>query len=326
MRPVSFGERIRPPVVNLAWHQTVLPFLCRKRGYDVLFLPAANRRVPFAATCPTVGTVHDFSAIHVAEKYGLARMVYIRQVLPFLVRRMTHVITISESTRRDLLEHARVPEERVTVIPLAVDAAVYTPRGKEEAIARIGPKYGIRGAYILYSSRIEHPGKNHARLIRAFDQLKAREGLPHQLVFAGRDWDRADEVHRMAEQAACARDILFTGFVDAADIPYLYNGADAFVFPSLYEGFGLPLLEAMSSGAPVACSNLSSLPEVAGDAALLFDPYDEEAIGEALRRLLTDEALRAGCIRQGLARSRLFTWEATARRTLDVIRAVAVHP
>jgi len=160
-------------------------------------------------------------------------------------------------------------------------------------------------------------------LIRAFTRLKDSEPIPHQLVLAGSDWDRADEVHRVAEASDCAADIVFTGFASTADLPDLYCGADLFVFPSLYEGFGLPVLEAMSCGVPVACSNLSSMPEVAGDAAVLFDPYDEEAIAEAMRSLLTDSEMLGRYARQGLERSKGFSWSVTAARTLEVIRATA---
>ena len=322
LQPIEFSNRIRNPVANILWHQIILPGLCRKQGYDVLFLPAANRRAPIHTSCPTVGTVHDFSSIHVEGKYDAARMYYITRILPFLIRRLDHVITISESSKYDILEYAHVPEDRITVIPLAANTDLYTPRDKIQAKATIGPKYGISQPFILYISRIEHPGKNHARLIHAFENMKRDEDIPHQLVLAGSDWNRADEVHLIAEQAVCKDDIIFTGFVDNNDIPILYNAADVFVFPSLYEGFGLPVLEAMSSGTPVACSNLSSIPEVAGDAGVLFDPYEIDSIKEALILLISDEVIRQDYARRGLDRSHLFNWRTTAEKTLQVIKNV----
>jgi glycosyltransferase involved in cell wall biosynthesis len=177
---------------------------------------------------------------------------------------------------------------------------------------------------LLYVSRIEHPGKNHVRLIHAFERLKATEHIPHQLVFAGGDWGRADEVHRVADASDYNTDILFTGFVPSSDLPDLYCGADLFVFPSLYEGFGLPVLEAMSCGVPVTCSNVSSMPEITGDAAGLFDPYDEQAIEEAVRGPLVDSELRDRYVRRGLKQSRAFSWSTTAARTLEVIREAQV--
>jgi glycosyltransferase involved in cell wall biosynthesis len=323
MHPLCFGGRLRNPALNVAWHQFMLPRWCRKREYDVLFLPAGNRRLPLRAPCPTVGTVHDFSSIHVKGKYDPARMFYITRMLPMLVRRLTRVLTVSESSKKDIVEYAGVPPDRVTVTPLAADGRLYYPREKAGAAARISQKYGVRPPYVLYISRIEHPGKNHVRLIRAFSQLKASEQIPHQLVLAGSDWNQAEEVHRVAEASPFRGDILFTGFTATADLPDLYCGADLFIFPSLDEGFGIPVLEAMACGAPVACSNISSLPEVAGDAAVLFDPYNEEAIAEAMRCLLRDPAARDTYAQKGLERNKQFTWTATAERTLQVIKAVA---
>ncbi len=319
------SEKFRSPLRNVAWHQFLFPGLCRKNRYDVMFLPAANRRVPFSLPCPTVGTVHDFSSIHIKGKYDPLREFYITRVLPMLVRTLTQVIADSESTKKDIIEFAHVPEDRVTVIPLAVDRAVYAPREKEAAQARIQQKYGVRPPYILYISRIEHPGKNHVQLIRAFSQIKKSTGSPHQLVLAGSDWTRAAEVHHAAAESACARDIVFTGYAPAGDLPDLYCAADLFVFPSLFEGFGMPILEAMACGVPVACSNISSLPEVAGDAAVLFDPSDSAAMAEALAPLIADRNLCDHYARKGLERSARYDWRITARKTLDLLERTALQ-
>lgn len=316
-----FGNDLGHPLVNLAWHQVGLPRWCRRRGYDALFLPAGNRRVPLWAPCPVVGTVHDLSSLHVRGKYDPARTFYITRLLPRLIRRLSRVIAVSESSKRDIVEGAGVPEERVVVIPEGVDHNRYFPRDGEASRERICARYGISPPYLLCVSRLEHPGKNHVRLIRAFAQLKGSGDFPHQLVLAGPDCERAEEVHRAASASPCAAAIRFPGFVREEDLPDLYAGAELFVFPSLYEGFGLPVLEAMACGVPVACSDTSSLPEVAADAAVMFDPHDEAAIVEVLERLLTDAALREPCVQRGIRRSRTFTWPATAARTLAVIRA-----
>jgi len=320
---LPYGTHLRSPLRNVLWHQVSLPGCSRRRGYDVLFLPAGNRRLPVSAPCPTVGTVHDFSSIHVPGKYDRARMLYITRVLPFLIRRLTHVLTVSESSKRDIVEYAGVPEERVTVTPLASDPAVYHSADPKEAADRLAPRHAIRPPFLLYTSRIEHPGKNHVRLIRAFAALKRRHKIPHQLVLAGTDRERADEVHREAVESGFADDILFTGFVATEDLPLFYQAADIFVFPSLYEGFGLPILEAMACGTPVACSNLSSMPEVAGDAAVQFDPADEASIASALWSIITQPDLHARLSACGLVRSNQFSWARTAAQTLKVIRSVA---
>lgn len=142
---------------NVFWHSRKLPGLCRERGYDALFLPAANRRVPFHCPCPTLGTVHDFSSLHVQGKYDAAHLFYIRHVLPALVRRLTHVVTVSESSKRDIVQYAKVPAEKVSVTPLAADAETYCPRPKEEAQCRMAARHGLRTPYLLYISRSNIP-------------------------------------------------------------------------------------------------------------------------------------------------------------------------
>lgn len=311
------------PLANVAWHGVTLWEVAWRRRWDVAFLPAANRRLPYVMPCPTVGTVHDLASLHVARKYDPARTLYITRVLPVLMRRLTRVLVPSESTRDDVVRGANVPANRVTVVPLGVDHDRFEPRDTEAAQARVADRLGVRAPYLLYVSRIEHPGKNHTGLIRAFERLKASRDIPHRLVLAGSDWDRAAEVHRLAEASPAREHIVFVGFVDPSDLPDLYAAADAVVFPSYYEGFGLPVLEAMACGVAVACSDRSSLPEVAGDAALLFDPEDTEAMAATMERLIADRDLRRDLAARGLARCREFTWRRTAGRTLDAIREAA---
>ena len=320
---LRFPSSFRNPMLNVAWHQLVLPYWCKKQDYDVLFLPSANRRLPLWAPCPTVGTVHDFSSIHVQGKYDPARMFYIKKVLPLLIRKLNKVITVSESSKKDIVEFAQVSGDKIIVTPEAADQSVYFPRDKEESQVLLAQKYKIRSPYICYVSRLEYPGKNHVRLIEAFKLLKQTEKIPHQLVLAGSDWSGAEEVHQAAEKSGFSKDILFTGFFPAADLPYLYSGCDLFVFPSLYEGFGLPILEAMSCKSPVICSNISSMPEVAGPEALLFDPYSVESIAQATLRLLADDSYREIYANQNYQRSLSFTWEKTARQTLQVLQEAA---
>ncbi len=323
MEPLYVDERLRSPVVNIAWHQTALPRWCKKRNSDVLFLPAGNRRVPISAPCPMVGTVHDFSSIHVQGKYDPARMFYIKKLLPLFVRRLSKVITVSENSKKDIVEYAGVPESRVRVIYNGINRRVYFPRDKEAAGLQMSAKYHFRLPYLVYVSRLEHPGKNHVRLIRAFAQLKEKEKISHQLVLAGSDWNGSEEIRRAAAGSSASADIVFTGFMPSADLPDLYCGADFFMFPSLYEGFGIPIIEAMACKVPVACSNVSSMPEVAAQAALLFDPYNEESMEDAMRKFVTDEKMRESYGQKGLERSKAFDWAISAAETLEVMREVA---
>lgn len=316
-----FSETWRSPVKNIFWHQACLQQHAKK--YDILFLPAANRRLPMICSTKTVGTVHDFSSIHIAGKYNLTRDFYIKKVLPFLVRRLDYVLTVSESSKKDIVAFAKVPEDRITVTPLAADREIYKPISKDVARAEVQKYYPLdKAPYILYISRIEHPGKNHANLIRAFELCKERHDIPHKLILAGSDWSRADEVKKIAQNTKHNSDIIFTGFAKDSLLPFLYNGCEAFVFPSLYEGFGLPVLEAMNCKVPVVCSNISSLPEVAGDAAIMFDPYDVEDMYKNIYAVISQPQLREKCIAKGWEQSQKFSWSITAKNTLNVFTKV----
>ncbi|GAB4455791.1 MAG: hypothetical protein OHK0029_12470 [Armatimonadaceae bacterium] len=325
---VSLPASLRPSLKNILWHQTELPRLCRERQWDAVFLPAGNRRLPFSVPCASVGAVFDFSILHIPGKYSPVHQVYITRFLPVLARRLTRVVTLSESSKRDIVGFAGVPAERVQVIPAAADTAFYRPLPPDTAREYLAERYPALPPdvpYLLYVSRIEHPGKNHVTLIEAFARLK-RDGFPHRLVFVGSDWDGSEEVHRAAEESGVSDDIVFTGFAPREDIPYLYAGATLSVFPSRYEGFGLPVLEAMSARVPVACSNVSSLPEVAGDSAALFDPSSAEDMAAVLGCLLRDPAKRDAMAERGYQRSKKFSWERAARETLDTLCDAAGIP
>ncbi len=310
------------PIKNILWHQFVLPRLTRRRKYDVLFLPAANRRLPWRVACPTVGTIHDFSWLHMKNKYDRARMVYLTRVLPRQMSQLDWALTVSESSKRDILENTRLPKERVVVTPLAADTfACQADEDRQSVLGSVATRWGIDQPYWFYLSRLEHPGKNHIRLIRAFEKLKREYDLPHRLVFAGGDFLGAHEIHRAIEESPFRDQIVRTGFVDDAEVRQLFLGADLFVFPSLYEGFGLPVLEAMQLGVPVACGNRSSLPEVGGDAPLYFNPNNVDEMAAAISTLLFDEELRQRQIQRGLRQAKEFSWQKTARATLGVLRA-----
>lgn len=318
----NVSEWFENPILNIAWHQSLLPAKSKLRKYDALFLPAASRRTTLWSPCPTIGTVHDFSPFHISGKYDTSRSIYQKKVLPIMLKRLTHIISISESTKQDILEYVDIPEERITVIHHAADTDFFYPRDKPSSIIKLG-KYGVRDKYIVYTSRIESPGKNHLKLIQAFENLKRNESIPHQLVLAGADWNGAEDVHEAASRSQFSNDILLTGFVSSEDLPLLYSGAELMVFPSLFEGFGLPILEAMACGVPVACSNISSMPEIAGGAAILFDPHDVDSISQSMSKVLQSQDEREKLTQKGLERARDFSWEKTARHTLDVIHRVA---
>jgi glycosyltransferase involved in cell wall biosynthesis len=320
-RRSHLGERWLAPFPNLVWHQFGLPFWAWRQKLKVLFLPAGNRRLPWWSPCPTLATVHDLASLHVHHKYGALRSRYVKEVLPALIRRQSHLIAVSQCSKRDIVRWVGYPEERISVIYEAADPEVYFVREAEQSRAYLQvhhPQIG-EAPYFVYVARIEHPGKNHQVLLKAFERLKKRLAIPHKLVLAGSDWDRAAEVHQLHRQLECQADVIFLGFVPSESVPHLYSAARAMVFPSLFEGFGLPVLEAMSSGIPVACSSAGSLPEVAGEASLMFDPEDVEQLEAYLERLVVSDEMCHQLSQAGLAQSARFSWKKAAEETMHLL-------
>ena len=265
---------------------------------------------------PTVLTVHDLIFRHLPEHHKRLNRWYLNATLPLYCRRATHIIAVSEATRRDLLAAYGLPADKITVIHEAAD-----PRFKPsapEALARVRLDYDLPPEYLLYVGTIE-PRKNLPRLLHAWEPLY-KAGIAPPLVIVGRRGWLADDFYAALERSSCREAVLFTGYVRDADLPALYAGARAFVFPSLYEGFGLPPLEAMACGTPVICSASSSLPEVVGEAALTFDAEDTAALRAALHRLLSHPDLRVELRARGLRRAQQFSWERAATETLALYR------
>lgn len=229
--------------------------------------------------------------------------------------RADHVIAISECTRRDLMDLSGIPEERITVVHLAADPAM-RPVEPQSAMA-VARKHGLSRPFLLYVGGF-FPHKNLPRLLSAYRAAFSGQPDAPALVLAGPAGPRATETEAKIADLGLERDVSYLGYVTREDLPALFSAAHAFVFPSLYEGFGLPPLEAMACGTPVACSNAASLPEVVGDAALAFDPHDEAAVVDALRRITEDDTLRAELRRKGVARAEHFSWERVADETWAV--------
>jgi len=319
----TFPDWTAKPVASIFWHLMAFPGQLRRHGCDLVFMPAGNRRLGWRYGIPSVGTVHDLSQLHVPQKYDALRMFYIMRVLPRMMRRLTRVISVSESTRRDLESFARVDHGRIRVIHNGADLERFTTRDRDAAKSAITAALGLPRDFVLYIARLEHPGKNHVRLLEAFAALKRDTALPHKLVLVGSRWSGAELIDAKVKELGLESVVIFPGFVPNETLPSLYTAADAFVFPSLFEGFGIPVLEAMACGTPVCASNTSSLPEVIGDAGLLFDPLDTHAMTAALRRVLTDAPLRERLVAAGLAQASRFTWDGAAAAVLEELeRAV----
>jgi glycosyltransferase involved in cell wall biosynthesis len=240
-------------------------------------------------------------------------------VLPNSLRHLDRIIAVSEWVKQELVELARVKESRIEVVPNGIDHSVFYPRPRnEESVVLIQP-FSFRRPYVLCVSRVDYPVKNHIRLIEAFGIFKERTKYPHRLVLAGSDSNNADRVKKAAAASPYRSDIFFTGHFPLTSLPELYSGADIAVFPSMYEGFGLGVLEAMASGVPVACARAASLPEAAGHAALYFDPRNSEDMADRMVTLTTERSIYRECRRLGLERVQSFSWDSCAEQTLRII-------
>jgi glycosyltransferase involved in cell wall biosynthesis len=265
---------------------------------------------------PTVLTVHDLIFRLLPGQHKPLNRWYLNLSMPLFCRRAAHIIAISEQTRRDVVSAYGVPADKISVIYEAADPR-FRPQSPE-AIAAARARYHLPERYLLSVGTIE-PRKNLARLLAAFERLHA-EGLTDVLVLAGKRGWLTGEFDAALERSPSKQAVVFPGFIADADLPAVYAGAQVLVMPSLYEGFGLPVLEGMACGVPVACSNCSSLPEIAGQAALFFEPTDAYDISDALRRLLRDPELQDALRGAGLRQAGRFSWERTAQETLAVYR------
>ena len=314
-RRLVFAPRwTRRAVFSMLWHLFVLPFKLRRwrRDFDGFVICAANRRVCAWYPIATTATVHDLANFHIPGKYSRLRMFYPAHVLPFFAKRAQHLVAVSEATKTDMVKYWHCRPEDVTVLYNGLSWRE-TRDERREGASRLASNVS-RPSSLLYISRIEHPGKNHVRLIDAYGRLPREVAEAHPLVIAGADWKDADVVHEAARKSPHADLIRFTGFVDAADMPRLWGEAGFYVFPSLFEGFGLSLVEAMDRGIPCACSNNGSLGEIAGDVAMTFDPYDVGSIADALSRLLSESGeARAARIARGHEWIKRFSWSDHAK-------------
>jgi glycosyltransferase involved in cell wall biosynthesis len=326
---VPVPEKFRPPVKNILWHQTRLPKLVRSLQLDVLHVPS-YRRMLWPRPCPLVATIHDLAPFHVAEKYDWKRMFYGRVIARRLAQRQDRIIAISEYTAQDMEKFFGLLRGRITVIHNGLDHDRFYPGSREEAINSVAERFGLKHPFFLYVSRLEHPGKNHVRLISAFEDFKTRPmtmvNWPQthwQLALAGGDWHGAETIHAAIRNSKFANDIRCLGFVPDKHLPELYRAADAFVYPSLHEGFGLPPIEAMACGCPVITSTRGALAEVVGDAAAIIEPEDIHSIADKLRLLAATDFERSRLKTIGVEHARKFDWNKTAAETLKVYESVA---
>ena len=277
---------------------------------------------PVSCAAPIVVSVHDISFLERPEYFPWWRAMQLRMTVKSTIRRAARVITPSEFSRTRILEAYDPDPAKVEVVPIA-PSSTFRPLPREGAFRWVADRFRIEAPFVLTVGDLQ-PRKNQIGLIRAFEELiQQNPQLPHKLVIVGKKTWFADRIVETGKNSRIADRIVYTGFVNDDELLQLYNACDMMVFPSFYEGFGLPILEAMACGRAVACSNTSSMPEVANAAAILFDPASRDEIVRSIRDVLLDGELRTRMERLGLHRASLFTWQRTAQRTLEIYHQVA---
>ncbi len=310
------------PELRIVWEQTVLPGLAHRLGADLLH--GLVNVLPLAGSTPSVVTVHDLSFLRMPEKFPRLKRAYLAALCAASVRRARRVIAVSRQTADDVMRYLDAPAEKIAVIYNGVGEEFIS--GTEAQAAAFRRERNLPGRFFLYVGTLE-PRKNLETLLSAYGAWKRRSGAEVALVLAGGKGWLYETIFRRVEELGLAGEVLFPGFVPGAELPDWYRAAEAFVYPSLFEGFGLPILEAMACGTPVLCSRASSLLEVAGDAALTFAATDEAELADGLARLAEDGPLREELRRRGLARAVQFSWQQAASETLAVYRdAVGERP
>ena len=310
--------KIYGKTANAMWYLFKYPQFAATRKFDACFFPAAHRSLPNNSPCPAVGVVHD---IYWGDRKTPVHLgAFMRIVMPNLLRHLDRVIAVSQWVKQELIELAHVKENRIEVVPNGIDHSTFYPRQRnEESVLLIQP-FSFRRPYVLCVSKIDHPVKNHIRLIKAFGIFKEKTKFPHRLVLAGGDSSNAALVKEAAAASTWRNDIFFTGHFPMSSLPELYCGADIVVIPSMFEGFGMGVLEAMACGIPVACARAASLPETAGHAALYFDPLNAEDMADRMVTLTANRDIHRECRRLGLQQAKNFSWDICAKRTLDIIQ------
>lgn len=313
--PISVFRMFPYGVYRRAWQ--VIPF-----RYETLFETPGDLTVFFNYVVPprisgkVITTVHDLTYLRYPETMDSRNLHRLKEGTKRSIEQSDRILTVSEFSKREIIELLGVNEEKISVVPNAASCTDELTDFEE-----LRRKYTINGPYVLYVGTIE-PRKNLNRLIKAFELLKSERKLPHQLVLAGGSGWKNDEIFEAARNSPFSDDIIFTGYISGAEKNTLYKNASVFSFPSLYEGFGIPPLEAMHWGCPVVTSNAASLPEVTGNAAELVDPMSAESIADGLWHVLSNPIYAETLIANGKVRAKEYTWEASAKRLTQICKEV----
>ncbi len=310
-RWISIPPRFSRGPLNLLWHQALLPGVLKRGRFDLVHIPSYRRMLAFSPV-PQVATIHDCAPFILRDKYDAYRGWFGRVLVPWIARRVDRILAVSEMTRRDVIRFMGVEEGKVQTALNGIDHDQFRPQTQED-IAAFRIRKRLDRPFFLFVARLEHPAKNHVRLIEAFSNLAAAGDFEGDLVLPGAPWHGSEVVEAAVAASPVRERIRLEGFVDNAELALWYAAADALVFPSLMEGFGLPLLEAQACGTRVASSDSTSLPEVSGPAGILFDGLDTKSIEAAMRQVSTmDPIERKRREEQGIEWASRFTWKAHA--------------
>ncbi len=306
------------PSVRILWEQLLQPGAIAGEKLDLLHSPSYVQPM----ICPTrsVVTMLDLSFLRMPETFNRWNRDYLSTMARITAHRCDRILTISESTKQDVIRFFGIPASKVVVTYLGVDP-VFRKVQDERLLGDFRRKRDVPDRFLFYVGTLE-PRKNVERLVEAYAQMKKVVGIPHKLVLGGAKGWLYDRIFARVQELGLQEYVMFTSYIPYDELPLWYNCADIFIYPSLYEGFGLPPLEAMACGTPVITSSASSLPEVVGEAAITVDPYDVNALAGAMAKVLTDPALREQLAAQGPLRAARFSWQATAAQTLQAYRGV----
>jgi glycosyltransferase involved in cell wall biosynthesis len=300
---------------KLFWDYYLIPKAIKDYELDIMLFP--KNILPFFINCKSVIVIHDLAFfMNELNAYPLTDTFYMHMMIKSSVKRANRIITVSENTKRDIIKFLGVEESKITVTHLASNKK-YRIIEDEIRLNEIKKKYNLNNKFIFYCGSLS-PRKNMIRLLMAFDII--RNKIPHKLVLTGgRSWNDKtlnNLIHKIGD------DVIKLGFVPDEDTPLLYNLADLFVYPSLYEGFGLPTLEAMACGCPVFTSNVSSIPEVIGDAGIMIDPYNVDEMAKSMYDILKDDGMKGDMVKRGQKQIKKFSWDKCAKETLDVLEKI----
>ena len=312
---IRVPNRYSRPIINMLWHLFIPLLTINFKKYDFILLPAGNRRLFCFYPIFTIATFHDLSQFHIDNKYDSWRMFYIQKLIPLFLKKVDRIVAVSRATKTDLVKYYGINEERITVAYNGYNSGEFN---EERPLFNTSDILSNDKRYILYVARVEYPGKNHLNLVKAYELLPSALKNQYNLVCAGGLKERSEIVLEYVQNSLDRDNIKFTGFVPTEHLSPLYKNSSLFVLPSFYEGFGIPLVEAMACGIPVTCSDRGPLPEVTGEASLLFNPDNPQDICDKIIDILSHDDKRSAMISAGLKRAKLFSWHKHTQIILDL--------